>query len=82
MPRLAAAKICAKISGEISVEVIAMPIELTRQELFKKIWAQPMTDVLAPPDTSSGGGVLQAPRGGDFYEWMESISDPIPEDER
>lgn len=38
-------------------------------------------DVLAPPDTCSGGGVLQAPRGVDFYEWVESILEPIPEDE-
>ena len=36
-------------------------------------------EVLAPPRSDSDGGVLQAPRGVDFYEWLKEITDESDE---
>ncbi len=30
-------------------------------------------EILAPPPVATGGGVFRAPKGVDFYEWLESL---------
>ena len=37
--------------------------------------------VLAPPPAATGGGVIRAPKGVDFYEWFESVTEEVPTDE-
>ncbi len=37
--------------------------------------------VLAPPPAVTGGGVFVAPKGVDFYEWLESVTEMVPSDE-
>ncbi len=37
--------------------------------------------VIAPPPAVTGGGVYQAPRGVDFHEWLNSVTEEIPVDE-
>ena len=36
---------------------------------------------IAAPTTDMGGGVILAPRGVDFQEWLESVTEPVPVDE-
>ena len=36
---------------------------------------------LAPPPAITGGGVIVAPRGVDFYEWLESVTELVPVNE-
>ena len=37
--------------------------------------------VIAPPLAEQGGGVIVAPKGVDFYEWLESVTEEVPIDE-
>ena len=37
--------------------------------------------VLAPPPAATGGGVIRAPKGVNFYEWLESVTEEVPIDE-
>jgi hypothetical protein len=37
--------------------------------------------VLVPPEPEYGGGVVVAPQGVDFFDWLESVTEPIPPDE-
>ncbi len=37
--------------------------------------------VLAPPPAATGGGVIVAPKGVDFYEWLDSVTELVPIDE-
>ncbi len=37
--------------------------------------------VLAPPPAANGGGVFRAPKGVDFYDWLESVTEIVPVDE-
>ncbi len=37
--------------------------------------------VIAPPPAEIVGGVVVAPRGVDFYDWLESVTEEIPVDE-
>ena len=37
--------------------------------------------VLAPPPAATGGGVIIAPKGVDFGEWFESVTEEVPVDE-
>ena len=34
--------------------------------------------ILAPPPPVTGSGVLVAPKGVDFYEWLESVTEEVP----
>ena len=34
-----------------------------------------------PPPAATGGGVVRAPKGVDFYEWLESVTEMVPSDE-
>ncbi len=36
--------------------------------------------ILAPPPAVTGGGVIVAPKGVDFYEWLESVTEIVPVD--
>jgi hypothetical protein len=38
-------------------------------------------DVMAPPPTATGGGVIHAPKGVDCREWLESVKVKVPIDE-
>ncbi len=38
-------------------------------------------EILAPPPVATGGGVFRAPKGVDFYEWLESVTEMVPSDE-
>ncbi len=38
-------------------------------------------EILAPPPVATGGGVFRAPKGVDFYEWLESVTEFVPIDE-
>ncbi len=31
--------------------------------------------VIAPPPADAGGGVIRAPRGVDFHEWLDSVTE-------
>jgi hypothetical protein len=35
-------------------------------------------EVLTPPQIATGGGVIVAPKGVDFYEWLESVTEMVP----
>ncbi len=35
--------------------------------------------LLVPPPAESGGGVITAPKGVDFQEWFESVTETIPD---
>ena len=37
--------------------------------------------VLVPPPADAGGGVIRAPRGVDFHEWLDSDTELVPADE-
>ncbi len=37
--------------------------------------------VLVPPPAATGGGVIIAPKGVDFHEWFESVTEEVPVDE-
>ncbi len=37
--------------------------------------------VIAPPPAATGGGVITAPKGVDFYEWLNSVTEEVPVDE-
>ena len=37
--------------------------------------------VLAPPPAATVGGVIRAPKGVDFHEWLESVTEEVPIDE-
>jgi hypothetical protein len=37
--------------------------------------------VIAPPPAATGGRVITAPKGVDFYEWLNSVSEEVPVDE-
>ncbi len=37
--------------------------------------------IIAPPPAVTGGGVMVAPKGVDFYEWLESVTEIVPVDE-
>ncbi len=37
--------------------------------------------IIAPPPAVTGGGVFVAPKGVDFYEWLESVTEMVPSDE-
>src|SRR5690606_8572638 len=37
--------------------------------------------VIAPPQTDPGGGVIVGPKGVDFHEWLESVTELVPADE-
>jgi hypothetical protein len=34
--------------------------------------------LLVPPEIDRGGGVLVAPRGVKFHEWLESVTELVP----
>ncbi len=34
--------------------------------------------ILDPPQAVTGSGVLVAPKGVDFYEWLESVTEEVP----
>jgi hypothetical protein len=34
--------------------------------------------IISPPPPVSGGGVIVAPKGVDFYEWVESVTEEVP----
>ena len=36
---------------------------------------------IAPPPAVTGGGVVRAPKGVNFYEWLESVTEEKPIDE-
>ena len=35
--------------------------------------------LLAPPPVKHGGGVIFAPKGRDFNEWFESVTEAVPD---
>ena len=35
----------------------------------------------APPSAVTGGGVVRAPKGVNFHEWLESVTEEVPIDE-
>ena len=35
-------------------------------------------EIIAPPPAVTGSGVLVAPKGVDFYEWLESVTEEVP----
>ena len=35
--------------------------------------------LLPPPPVEHGGGVIVAPEGVDFYEWLESVTETVPD---
>ena len=35
----------------------------------------------APPSAATGGGVVRAPKGVNFHEWLESVTEEVPIDE-
>ena len=37
--------------------------------------------VLTPPPAATVGGVIRAPKGVNFYEWVESVTEEVPIDE-
>ncbi len=37
--------------------------------------------VIAPPPAVTGGGVITAPKGVDFREWFESVTEEVPVEE-
>lgn len=37
--------------------------------------------VIAPPPVDTGGGVIQAPKGVEFQEWLESVTELVPVDD-
>ena len=37
--------------------------------------------VMAPPPAVMGGGVIVAPKGVDFHEWVDSVTELVPVDE-
>ncbi len=37
--------------------------------------------VIAPPSAVTGGGVVRAPKGVNFHEWLESVTEDVPIDE-
>ncbi|MFB3150384.1 MAG: hypothetical protein ACE10M_07430, partial [Alphaproteobacteria bacterium] len=37
--------------------------------------------VIAPPPAATGGGVVRAPKGVNFHEWLESVTEEKPIDE-
>ncbi len=37
--------------------------------------------VFAPPSAVAGGGVVRAPKGVNFHEWLESVTEWVPIDE-
>ncbi len=36
--------------------------------------------VIAPPPAATGGGVVRAPKGVNFREWLESVTEEVPID--
>ncbi len=36
--------------------------------------------VFAPPPAARGGGVVRAPKGVNFHEWLESVTEEVPID--
>ena len=36
---------------------------------------------IAPPPAVTGGGVVRAPKGVNFHEWLESVTEDVPIDE-
>jgi hypothetical protein len=38
-------------------------------------------EIFVPPPAATGGGVVRAPKGVDFYEWLESVTEMVPSDE-
>ena len=38
-------------------------------------------EIFVPPPAVTGGGVFVAPKGVDFYEWLESVTEMVPSDE-
>jgi hypothetical protein len=38
-------------------------------------------EILAPPPAATGGGVIFAPKGVDYGEWLESVTELVPIDE-
>ncbi len=36
--------------------------------------------VIASPLAATGGGVVRAPKGVNFYEWLESVTEDVPID--
>ena len=34
----------------------------------------------APPPAATGGGVVRAPKGVNFHEWLESVTEDVPID--
>ena len=38
-------------------------------------------DVIAPPPAITGGGVVTAPKGVNFHEWLNSVTEEVPVDE-
>ncbi len=36
--------------------------------------------VIASPPAATGGGVVRAPKGVNFYEWLESVTEEVPID--
>jgi len=34
----------------------------------------------APPSVATGGGVVRAPKGVNFHEWLESLTEDVPID--
>ena len=34
----------------------------------------------APPSAVTGGGVVRAPKGVNFHEWLESVTEEVPTD--
>lgn len=38
-------------------------------------------EALVPPPVETGGGVIRAPKGLDFQEWFEAVTEEVPIDE-
>jgi hypothetical protein len=38
-------------------------------------------EIMAPPPAVTGGGVIVAPEGVDYHEWLESVTELVPIDE-
>ena len=49
--------------------------------IFKFIRICEEYGVLAPPLAATSGGVIIAPKGVDFHEWFESVTEEVPVDE-
>ena len=62
-------------------QLVAKALKKDLRAILKFVKLCEQYNVIAPPSAATGSGVIRAPKGVDFQEWLESVTEEVPIDE-